>query len=69
MLAIACAGGLIGFCVHNQLDAGNIWKAPPVTLAAIGAIIVRNYRESVGDVPRVFSARVPGPVMAIGMFP
>jgi O-antigen ligase/tetratricopeptide (TPR) repeat protein len=44
-LAVACAGALIGFTVHNQLDAGNIWKAPAVALALVAAIIVRNYRE------------------------
>lgn len=44
-LAVACAGALIGFSVHNQLDAGNIWKAPAIALALVGAIIVRNYRE------------------------
>ena len=44
-LAVACAGVLIGFCVHNQLEAGNMWKAPAIALALVGAIIVRNYRE------------------------
>ena len=44
LLAVACAGALIGFSVHNLLDAGNIWKAPPIALALIGAIIVRNDR-------------------------
>ncbi|MEX0750330.1 MAG: O-antigen ligase family protein [Dehalococcoidia bacterium] len=44
-LAVACAGALIGFTVHNQLDAGNIWKAPAIALALVAAIIVRNYRE------------------------
>ncbi len=45
LLAVACAGALIAFCVHNQVDAGNIWKAPAFGLAVVGAIIVRNYRE------------------------
>lgn len=45
LLAVACAGGLIGFSLHNQLDAGNIWKSPAIGLALVGAIIVRNYRE------------------------
>ena len=46
LLAVACAGALVGFSLHNQLDAGNIWKAPPIALAVIGAIIVRNWREA-----------------------
>lgn len=45
LIAVACAGGLIGFSLHNQVDAGNLWKSPPIALALIGAIIVRNYRE------------------------
>lgn len=45
LLAVACASGLAGFALHNQLDAGNMWKAPPIALAVVGAIIVRNYRE------------------------
>ncbi len=46
LVAVACAGALIGFCLHNQLDAGNIWKAPAISLAVIGAIIVRTWREA-----------------------
>lgn len=46
LLAIACAGALLGFSAHNQLDAGNIWKAVGVALAFVGAIIARNYLES-----------------------
>ena len=45
LLAIACAGALLGFSIHNQLDAGNIWKAPGVALAFVGAIIARNFME------------------------
>lgn len=45
LLAIGAGGALIGFSLHNQLDAGNIWKSPPIALALVGAIIVRNYRE------------------------
>ena len=47
LVAVACAGALLGFCAHQQLDAGNIWKAPPFALAMLGAILARNYRESV----------------------
>src|SRR6185295_8747286 len=46
LLAVASAGALLGFSMHNQLDAGNIWKAPAFALAVVGAIIARNYRES-----------------------
>lgn len=46
LLAVACGGALIGFATHNQVDAGNIWKAPSIALAFVGAIIVRNYMES-----------------------
>ncbi len=48
LLAVACAGALIGFSTHNQVDAGNIWKAPGIALAFVGAIIVRNYLEAAG---------------------
>jgi O-antigen ligase len=44
--AVACAAALIGFAVHNQVDAGNIWKAPGIALAFVGAIIARVYVES-----------------------
>ena len=44
-VAIAIGGALIGFSLHNQLDAGNIWKAPAIALAVVGAIMVRQYRE------------------------
>jgi O-antigen ligase len=46
LVAVACAGSLLGFSAHQQLDAGNSWKAPAFTLAFVGAIIVRGYRES-----------------------
>jgi len=44
-LAVAVAGAFIGFAVHNQVDAGNMWKAPAIGLALVAAIMVRNYRE------------------------
>jgi len=50
LLAVACAGSLGGFAAHNQLDAGNTWKAPAIALAVVGAIIVRNWREAQGGV-------------------
>ena len=49
-------GALIGFATHNQVDAGNIWKAPAIALAFVGAIIVRNYMESVGGERRPAAA-------------
>lgn len=45
LVAVACAAALIGFSVHNQVDAGNIWKAPGIALAFVGAIIARNFME------------------------
>ncbi|HYM14265.1 MAG TPA: O-antigen ligase family protein [Dehalococcoidia bacterium] len=50
LLAIACAGGLLAFTVHNQVDAGNIWKAPAIALAFVAAIIARNYTEATAGV-------------------
>ena len=49
LLAVACAAALVGFSLHNQLDAGNIWKAPGVALAVVGAIIARNFSELAAD--------------------
>ncbi len=46
LVAIASAGALIGFSTHNMVDAGNIWKAPGIALAFVGAIIARNYMEA-----------------------
>lgn len=46
LVAVASAGALLGFAVHNQVDAGNIWKATAIGLAFVGAIIARNYAES-----------------------
>jgi O-antigen ligase/tetratricopeptide (TPR) repeat protein len=46
LTAVAGSGALLGFCAHQQLDAGNIWKAPPYALAMVGAIIARAYIES-----------------------
>ncbi len=69
LTAVACAGALIGFSLHNQLDAGNTWKAPAIALALVGAIIVRNYREREGAAtaaarePRL---RIPEPVRRYG---
>lgn len=48
LLAVASAGALIGFSTHNMVDAGNIWKAPGIALAFVGAIIARNYMEATG---------------------
>lgn len=47
LVAIASAGALVGFSTHNMVDAGNIWKAPGIALAFVGAIIARNYMEAV----------------------
>jgi len=48
-LAIACAGALTGFAVHNLADAANIWKAALVGVAAVTAIAVKNYRSLPGE--------------------
>jgi tetratricopeptide (TPR) repeat protein len=65
LVAVACGGALLGFCAHNMLDAGNIWKAPPIALALVGAIIARTYRERAhpldAPAPRLI-ASVPAPV-------
>jgi O-antigen ligase/tetratricopeptide (TPR) repeat protein len=45
LLAVTTSGALAGFLVHGMVDAPNIWKAPLVMLAAVGAVLVRNYRE------------------------
>jgi putative inorganic carbon (HCO3(-)) transporter len=47
------------FSAHNQLDAGNIWKAPAIALAIVGAIIARNYREAPGASWRPSIPRLP----------
>lgn len=59
LLAVACGGALLGFSVHNQLDAGNIWKGPAVALAFLGAIIARNYMEATDGVAPAFSIQRP----------
>ncbi len=46
LTSVAAGGALLGFCAHQQLDAGNIWKATPFALAMVGAIIARGYLES-----------------------
>ena len=54
LLAVACAGALAGFAVHNLADAANIWKAALIGVAAVTAIAVKNYRSlpaSDGDPP------------------
>lgn len=56
LMAVACAGALIGFSLHNQLDAGNTWKAPGIALALVGAIIARNYLERPAAIRPVTSA-------------
>ncbi len=48
LLAVTCGGALVGFSIHNQVDAGNVWKAPAIALAFVGAIIARNYAEATG---------------------
>lgn len=58
LLAVACAGALIGFSLHNQLDAGNIWKSPTIALAVVGAIIARNYAESTVGAPPLHLPRL-----------
>lgn len=45
LLAVACAGALAGFAVHNLADAANIWKAALIGVAAVTAIAVKNYRS------------------------
>lgn len=51
LVAVACAAGLIGFGVHNMVDAANSWKAPLVALALVLAIVARNYAEAGADLP------------------
>jgi len=45
LLAVACAGALAGFAVHNLADAANVWKAALIGVAAVTAIAVKNYRS------------------------
>jgi len=59
-LAVACAGALVGFTVHNQLDAGNMWKAPAIALALVAAIMVRNYRERTQEAETAATHDEPG---------
>ncbi|TAK65789.1 MAG: hypothetical protein EPO22_04420 [Dehalococcoidia bacterium] len=59
LLAVTCAGALLGYAAHNQVDAGNIWKAPAFGLAAVGAIIARNYAESTAGAQPFVWPRVP----------
>jgi O-antigen ligase/predicted Zn-dependent protease len=59
LLAVACGGALLGFSLHNQLDAGNIWKGPAVALAFVGAIMARNYVEATDGVAPAFSIGRP----------
>jgi tetratricopeptide (TPR) repeat protein len=66
LLAVASAGALLGFAAHNQVDAGNIWKAPAFGLAAVGAIIARNYAESTSGAPPAAMPRVPDWVVRRG---
>lgn len=62
LLAVACAGAFIGFAVHNQVDAGNIWKAPGMALALVAAISVRNYRERDAAVAPMRAPAIPAAV-------
>lgn len=59
LLAVACGGALLGFSVHNQVDAGNIWIAPAVALGFVGAIIARNYVESTASARPFVWPRMP----------
>ncbi|MGA2285374.1 MAG: O-antigen ligase family protein [Dehalococcoidia bacterium] len=43
LLAVTCAAALTGFAVHNLVDAANMWKAALAAIAAVTAIIVKNY--------------------------
>ncbi len=58
LIAVGASGALVGFALHNMLDAGNPWKAPAIALALVGAIVARAYRErehappTVGTPPR-----------------
>lgn len=45
LLSVTCAAALAGFAVHNLADAANIWKAALVGVAAVTAIVVKNYRS------------------------
>jgi len=45
LLAVASIGALLGFGVHNLADAANMWKAALVALAAVLALVVKNYRS------------------------
>ena len=55
LTVVACAAALVGFSMHQQLDAGNIWKAPAFALAFVGAIAARSYLESVRPQPPAVS--------------
>jgi O-antigen ligase/tetratricopeptide (TPR) repeat protein len=66
LVAVACASALIGFSVHNQVDAGNIWKAPGIALAFVGAIIARNFLELPARARRVPLAAISPPVRRYG---
>lgn len=62
LVAVTCAAALIGFAIHNQVDAGNIWKAPGVALAFVGAIIARNFLELPESARRLPLDRIAAPV-------
>jgi len=68
LVAVAAGGALLGFSVHNQLDAGNIWKTPVVALAVVGAIIVRNDRERASQpgADSTLLMRLPAPMRRWG---
>jgi O-antigen ligase/Tfp pilus assembly protein PilF len=75
LLAVACAGALGGFAVHNLADAANIWKAALIGVAAVTAIAVKNYRSlpasdgappsSVTNVARRLGTLLPRGLLAI----
>jgi len=48
LTAVAVAGAVVGFSIHNLVDAANIWRSALVAMAAVGAIAVKLYR---GDGP------------------
>jgi putative inorganic carbon (HCO3(-)) transporter len=66
LLAVGCGGALLGFAAHNLVDAGNIWKAPAIALAAVGAIMARNYRESTAAAASFALPRVPESMRHLG---
>lgn len=48
---LACAGAVVAFGTHNLFDAANLWKAPLVTIAAVGAVAALAAREVEEETP------------------